>query len=140
MHNGCGYSRHRVGWTGPKPSQAAVNPYYRGLEDALIDSLSREALLFARRFMVIPNIHAVAFLRAKGGKIEMMPYPGPDWIDANSPIHQWFATFAQASNESAHRRYEFAAIVGIGRDRQPFVSAYALSPAIVGPLRDLEMA
>jgi hypothetical protein len=65
---------------------------------------------------------------------------GDDWISQeSSPLRQWWDKITQT--EENFGGWEFAAILIFDRryqPAQPHFHAFALSPAIVGPLRDLE--
>jgi hypothetical protein len=57
----------------------------------------------------------------------------------SSPLHQWWDRITKS--EENFGRWDFAALVIFDRRFQPpksYFQAYAMSPAIVGPLRDLE--
>ena len=128
-----------VGWAGPVLSPR-VDPYYLGLEQALQDSFKREAQRAAARLANMPGVSAVAYLRSKGGQASAVPYVGDDWISQeSSPLRQWWDKITQT--EENFGGWEFAAILIFDRryqPAQPHFHAFVLSPAIVGPLRDLE--
>ena len=137
------FFRHQAavaGWAGPPLLSPSADPYYVGLEQALQDSFKREAQVAAARLANMAGISAVAYLRSKGGRAAVVPYVGDDWISQeSSPLRQWWDRITKI--EENFGRWEFAAILIFDRryqPSQPHFHAYALSPAIVGPLRDLE--
>ena len=129
--DGGGYAA-QVGWSGPVvPVTSSTVRGYDGLEEALIDGLSRRAIKASAQYSRDPSIPAVAYLRLKGGQEIVLPYPAADWLDAGSPIRLWWNNVTSKNYGS----WEFCAIVAFDpRTRQSYTNSYALSPVIVGPL------
>jgi hypothetical protein len=137
--------RRIANWRGPMLPSTSSNPRnYYGLEEALMDGLTRRALATSSRYARDPNVPAVAYLRLKGGEEIVLPYPSSDWLDSGSPIRQWWQGLTglrSGYGDSNFGAWEFAAIIAFDpKTRQAFANSYALSPVIVGPLRALEGA
>ena len=140
---GSAYIGVTLPWTGPTPStQSAPRPRYRGLEDALIKSFTHDAEAAAAPYVKMENVHAVAYLRRKGGEAIAVPYSG---ALRRSPIEEWFDRFTGVSSSAYYppETWEFVAIVTLASDgrhrpRQPVVSSKLLSSTIERALRVLE--
>ena len=125
-------------WEGPQLPSAQADRNYRGLEEALLDSLKREAQAAAAPHARTAS--AVAFLRARGGRSVAVPFVGEfGFFEDTSPLRQWWEGIVKT--EENFGRWEFAAVLIFDKryqPPQPYFQAYALSPTIVGPVRDLE--